>query len=60
MDIKITGGGGGGGLVLNLSTSEKLPGGTQEFFVVSGGEGPFTWTVEREDDGAPKNIGENR
>ncbi len=32
-------------LALNVWSAEKLPGGTQQFNVVSGGSGPFTWTV---------------
>ncbi|MGH7619027.1 MAG: Ig-like domain-containing protein, partial [Gemmatimonadaceae bacterium] len=37
--------GGGNGLVIGPATAEKIPGGTQQFSVTSGGQGPFTWTV---------------
>ncbi len=45
VDITVTGAPGGQQLTLNVSTAEKLPNGTQQFSVTSGGEGPFTWTV---------------
>ena len=32
-------------IALNLTTVEKLPGGTQHFSVVSGSAGPYTWSV---------------
>ncbi|HEU4989273.1 MAG TPA: Ig-like domain-containing protein [Gemmatimonadaceae bacterium] len=37
--------GGVGGLVLNLASVEKLPNGTQQFSIVSGGAGPYVWAV---------------
>ncbi|HEY4303324.1 MAG TPA: Ig-like domain-containing protein [Gemmatimonadaceae bacterium] len=34
-----------GPLVVSPGTSNKLPNGTQQFTVLAGGNGPFTWTV---------------
>ena len=43
--------GGVGGLVINLTSVEKLPNGTQQFSVVSGGDGPYLWSVNGVDGG---------
>jgi hypothetical protein len=43
--------GGPGGLVINLSAVEKLPNGTQQFSIVSGGAGPYVWSVNGVDGG---------
>lgn len=37
--------GGPGALVLNLTTAEKLPHGTQQFSIVAGNPGPYVWSV---------------
>lgn len=38
-------------LVLNVTAVEKLPGGTQRFFVQSGSPGPYIWSVNGVDGG---------
>ncbi|OYV72273.1 MAG: hypothetical protein B7Z72_05135, partial [Gemmatimonadetes bacterium 21-71-4] len=49
--VHVTVNGPPGGLVLNLTTAEKLPHGTQQFSVVAGNPGPYIWSVNGIDGG---------